>query len=307
MKRVINGSGVDTTDLVLSWLATHTNLYLATLYLIGDADNPDAIKLTDWSSPLYYAPQGVFQSTNIERGSVESKIGLEVPKLEILWRPAHTDPTQSAQTASYYQKAAEGFYDNWPVYIWSCYMPTPGDAATFGCSELFSGLVGDIQAMRGEISIEVASILHILNRKVPAQVVEITNPTIATKAATPPAGMSEIPVFSIIAGGTNSVLYADCVSPSAHHIFTEGTLHNGFIIFKEGASATLAKRWSAIMYNKTINIAGTNYNEISLYEPLPWPPTPGVDQFYLSGEAPINFDDGDYYGFPYVPNAEQGF
>ena len=42
-----------------------------------------------------------------------------------------------------------------------------------------------------------------------------------------------------------------------------------------------------------------------IFSPLPWPPTPGVDTFYVSTTAPINVGDESYYGFPYVPNPTQ--
>jgi hypothetical protein len=36
---------------------------------------------------------------------------------------------------------------------------------------------------------------------------------------------------------------------------------------------------------------------------MPWTPNPG-DVFYVSAHSPIDQADGDYYGFPYVPDPE---
>jgi hypothetical protein len=41
-----------------------------------------------------------------------------------------------------------------------------------------------------------------------------------------------------------------------------------------------------------------------LFSPLPWAPTPNADTFYVSRAFPLNKDDGQYVGFPYVPSPE---
>src|SRR5258707_6259105 len=43
--------------------------------------------------------------------------------------------------SSPYQLSQMGFWDNWPVRVWTAYMPTKGDANTYGASELFGGRV----------------------------------------------------------------------------------------------------------------------------------------------------------------------
>lgn len=45
------------------------------------------------------------------------------------------------------------------------------------------------------------------------------------------------------------------------------------------------------------------YNSFRLYSELPWPPAIG-DPFYVSAAFPLNQDDGEYVGFPFVPAPE---
>jgi hypothetical protein len=305
MRQVLSGTGQDTTALVSTWLQSGASIYLAHLYMIGEPDDPDCLMLTDWQSPLYWGLYGEFTPANIERDVIKSSIGFEVSKIQLSWRPSMPTATVSMATANAYQKAHIGVYDNWPVRIWICYMPTPGDAQTYGACERFGGRVGNVDVVRGEIVFEVTSFLDVVNKKVPAQVVELTNPAIATIAATPPEDLTVIPQFNVITGSTTGALIVDCTTPSAHKIFTDGILRNGYVVFNRGTGMTLGGRWSAILYNKKVTIASVDYNEITLCEALPWAPTPGVDTCYISGAAPINLVDGSYQGFPYVPSAEQ--
>jgi hypothetical protein len=78
------------------------------------------------------------------------------------------------------------------------------------------------------------------------------------------------------------------------------------MVFLSGSGATLAGAWSAIGQNGEFTDGdGNHHTEMVIYSPLPWPPTPGVDQFYVSTTAPINLGDEDYFGFPYVPLPTQ--
>ena len=78
------------------------------------------------------------------------------------------------------------------------------------------------------------------------------------------------------------------------------------MVFLAGPGATLAGAWSAIGQNGAWTDGdGNRHSEFVIFSPLPWPPTPGVDTFYVSTTAPINVGDESYYGFPYVPNPTQ--
>lgn len=301
MKKVINGLNVDTTAVVVAWLRDNNAIHLATLYLLGEPDDPTALRLTSWESPLTWSIYGKFLPAAIKRASVKSLIGLDVSALELIWNPPVTAPTQSLATANAYQKALVGYYDDWPVRIWTTYMPTPGDADTYGCSELFGGRIGATEIGRGEIKFTCNSFLDVINQNIPGQVIESTNPLAASTAATPPSGMSSIPRFNVIAGSTQNVLILDMTAPTPHFIFDDNVLFNGFLVFNNIPGATLGRQWSAIQANKKVTIDSVDYNEVELYTTLPFEPTVGADTCYISGKAPINLNDPNYQGFPYVP------
>jgi hypothetical protein len=304
MRQVLSGTGFDTTTTTLAWLRNKTSpLCMAHLYLIGDFDDPRALWLTDWKSPLLYSLYGQFNPAVISRGSVKTEIGLDVQTLDISWSPERVDYVTNLATAGPYQLASTGFFRDWPVRAWTCYMPTPGDADTYGCSELFGGRIGPLSAQRGEIRFTVNSFLDVVNQKVPAGVVTITNTLASTLGATPPVGFSVIPQFSVIAGSTNTTLICECTT-DAGHVFADDVLVNGFLVFNRIAGATLGGQWSTIQSNTYETTSGTNYNKIQLFKRLPFAPTPGSDTLYISGAAPVNLADGDYYGFPFVPNPE---
>ena len=306
MKQVLNGFNVNTTALVLAWLQGQGPFYLTELFQIGDFDNPNALLLTSWASPLLWTQHGTFLNATIERDKVDMKIGLEVATLDVKWTPPYQAYTKSLATAGAYQRAAIGDYKDWPLRVWTCYMPTPGDADTYGCSELFGGRIGPTKVERGAITFTVNSFLDIINNDIPAQVVEITNPLAATAGATPPSGLSQVPQFGIVVGSTANMLICDCTSPTPHQIFDDDVLRNGFLVFNSGAGATLGRQWSGIQSNKKLTISGVDYNQIQLYKLLPFAPTPGGDTIYVSAAAPINLADGNYQGFPYVPDPESG-
>lgn len=171
MRRVIDGSNRDTTAHVAVYLASRNEFRLCNLYMIGEADWPGLLRLTDYESPLLWRPQGLFNPANIQRGRVSSRIGLETTTLDLSYRP----------TPEYdvYKSIADGYYDNWPVRIWTAFMPTPGDVETYGCAELFGGRIGETQIDRAEIRFTVNSFLDVINQSLPNQVIELTNPLLA--------------------------------------------------------------------------------------------------------------------------------
>jgi len=56
--------------------------------------------------------------------------------------------------------------------------------------------------------------------------------------------------------------------------------------------------WSAIYANRYVD----GNNEVVIYNSLPWPPTAGVDTCYISSRFPLERDEGDFQGFPFVPS-----
>ena len=304
MKTVINGNGQDVTAAVNSWLASRNQLFLADLYLIGYPEDPQALWLTNWQAPLNWAAWGTFQSAVIKRGSVTTKIGLDPQKLDVTWTPANSPYVANMQLANAYQRVQAGYYDNMPVRVWSVYMPAAGDANTFGASQLFGGRVGATTCQRGTITFSVSSFLDVVTQNVPTNLIEILNTGAAYAGATPPAGWSTVPQFNVIGPASPNVLILDNTSGGggAHHIYGANVLQHGFVMFNYGPNATLGGQYSAIAQNVSVTVGLTNYNQIVLFTPLIFPPTPGVDTCFISGPAPINSTDGDYGGFPFVPS-----
>lgn len=184
-------------------------------------------------------------------------------------------------------------------------MPTPGDANTLGATDWFGGRVDDTTIDRGAIEFSVSSFLNVVTQKVPSTVVEVTNTLAATTAVTVPTGDSATPVFSCFTGSTDNEIYADCLSPTAGKIYSGNFFAGGYMVFLSGPNATLAGAWSAIGGNGRYTDGNNNsHSSFTIYSPLPWPPTPGADTFYVSPTAPINLGDEGYYGFPYVPSPQ---
>ena len=309
MKTVLGGNGADTTASVAAWLSAGNQIRLANLYLLGEADDPLALWLTDYEAPLLWPCWGLFQPAVISRSAVTSAIGFQVNSLDLSWSPALSPFTQNVATTSPYQLAQAGFYDNWRVRVWTVYMPTPGDANTFGCSELFGGYIAESVIERGKIQFTVNSFLDIvLNQSIPNNVIELSNTAASYTGATPPKGFSNIPQFNVVTGDSPTQVIGDMTSPSAHSILNTNVCQHGYLVFNSGPGSTLGGFWAAIQQNIKVTLPGgynapnSDYNQFLLYTSLPWAPTPGADTFYVSGAAPIDQSDGDYVGFPYVPD-----
>lgn len=164
-----------------------------------------------------------------------AEIGLNVASLDIDWTPAARSFFFNVSLVNPYQLAQIGYYDNWPVRVWTCYMPTPGDANTFGASELFGGRVAETRMERGLIRFTINSFLDVVNQVVPTNVIELTNTLAAYRGATPPAGLSQVPYFTVVEGSGTRTIYGDCTSPSAHQLFAANVFQFGFLVFTAGA------------------------------------------------------------------------
>src|SRR6266851_8229875 len=134
MRQVLSGAGVDTTATVAAYLAGNNQFRLANIYLIGDYDDPRAIRLTDWDTPLDYPIWGTFLPSMVARNTIENGIGLEVSDLKFTWTPKLQPIGQAIVTANPYQLVQIGFFDNKLFRTWTTFMPTPGDANTYGAS-----------------------------------------------------------------------------------------------------------------------------------------------------------------------------
>lgn len=306
MRQVIDGNGADSTAATQAYLESSEVLCLRDLIIIGEPSNPHSIWLTDHEAPVLYPPYGTFLPATVSRDGVEATIGLDAQSLAISWSPGNAAPTVNTSTASPYQLAAQHFYDNWPVLVLRCFMPTPGDAVTLGCAVWYGGRVQTCKRARNKLMFNTKSFLDVVDQKVPSAVVEVTNTLAATAATTPPAGDPSVPTFTCFTGSSEDQVIADCTYPVAGKIYGGNQFLGGYLVFLDGPGATLGGAWSAVSGSGAFTDGDGNHHSLfTLYSPLPWPPTPGVDNFYVSTTAPINLGDEGYFGFPYVPAPQQ--
>jgi hypothetical protein len=281
--------------------------YLRDLILIGYPEDPRSIWLTNHEGPVVYTPYGLFNPAVVTRDKVQAKIGLDSQKIKIIWSPSNNASTVNTETASPAQRARLHVYDNWPVRIFRAFMLPPGDANTLGCADWFGGRVDTVDVERNKLTFNVDDYMAVLSQKVPSTVIETTNTLAGTAAVTLPAGETNIPVFACHAGSSEDHIIADCLSPTAGHIYDNNRFVGGYMVFLSGPGSTLSGAWSAVGENgRFTDGSGGNHSDFEIYNALPWPPTPGVDTFYVSAAAPINLGDENYYGFPYVPNPQSG-
>lgn len=298
-----NGLGLDNTAALKNFLATVKNPLIKYLYLIGNIDSPNAIWATDHEAPLNYLPIGVFQNTTISRSNLTFKVGLDIQTCTITWAPQNRVYTNTLATANPLQLAAAHQYDMVPVRIWKVYMPTPGDCNTVGAVEWFGGVVSSCKVGRSGIEFSCKSYTYVLSQKTPANVIEVTNSLGGYTAVTAPP-TSKTPVFNTYIGSTQSVILADCLTPTPFHVYGDGTFNLGFMVFLQTAGATLAGAWCVVGISTSFTDGVRQHSKFQVYAGLPFPPTPGVDEFYVSSAAPVNFGDPGYFGFPFVPNPE---
>ncbi len=302
-RKCFDGYGNDTTAACVNYLHSTSTPLIRHLYLIGKPEDPRALRFTDHEAPVFFGDWGTFQPGVIKRGSITARVGLEVQKTSVEWTPDNLPFTQSIKTASPLQLARLHFYDNWPVRIFKVFMPTPGNAMTLGGCDWFGGRVGQVQVARNAIQFSISSFLDVVTQKVPANVIESTSTLSGYTAATLPPGDTTTPRFRIFTGSTTTQLYADCIAPTANHIYSGSLFVAGYICFLDGPGATLAGLWSEVGMNGSFTDGhGNTHSAFTIYTALPWAPTPGADTFYISKAAPINQADGAYYGFPYVPS-----
>jgi hypothetical protein len=307
-KKFTGGNSTDTTAATIAYLQGQNELHLADLILIGELEDADAIFLTNWETPLIWNPWGTFLPTTIKRDKVPSQVGLDVTKVNLTWSPQVGTFTNNMVSTSQYQRAYIGAFDNKKVRIWRTVMPTPGDANTYGACEWFGGWIGTVTVQQGAIVLEVVSFLNVINQKVPPNVIESTNTLAGYQAGAPviPDAETSIATFTVKTGSDAIVILGDTIQPTAHKIYGYPKLVNGFLVFLTGS---LKGRWSIVATHSNFNAGGgTHYNQIQVYTPFPWDPTPG-DTFYVATQPPINLQDSQsgiyqYNSFPYLPDPE---
>jgi hypothetical protein len=311
MRKVLGTDGTDNTSAAKAYLlsAAASELMLPHLILIGEVGDPNALWLTDWPQALTWGP-GTFVPAVVTVGEVESKIGLDTIGVDLYYSPDNRDvTTQNLDQVSPIVRAQLGLYESWRVRIWRVIMPTPGDVTTYGAFELFGGRLASFDLDHKGISWKVESWTAIFDQKIPANVIENTNLLASYAGARPPAGFSNIPRFSVAAGSDETVLLLDCTS-SPGHIFDTDVFKNGYLMFdfpsESNPDETLGGHFSIVGSNASYDDGGTPRNKVTIFSPLPWAPTPGVDTCFLSAPYPVDASEGDDSEptFPYVPAPE---
>ena len=307
MRQVIAGNGTDSTAATQTYLLGTPTPLVRDLYVIGRPGEPNTLYLTDHEAPLLYTPYGEFFPAVVSRDKVKVKVGLDSNEMAITWAPGNQVGTSNTGTMSPFQLAQQHFYDNWPILILRCFMPTPGDANTLGCTVWWGGRVHTASPKRNQLTFNCKDYLDTLSQKVPSAVVEVTNTLASSAAATLPASPAGLPVFAAVTGSSDNNIIGDCTSPSAHHIYGTNQFAGGYMVFLAGTGATLAGCWLAIGQNSEYNDGhGNHFNQFETYQVLPYPPTPGVDTFYVSMQAPADISSvGPQSGFPFVPAPQQ--
>jgi len=310
VKTYMAGDGSDSTAAAVAFLQGPNKHQFreALLILIGEYEDPDALFLTDWETPLLWRPWGLFKPGAITNDKITSKFGFEAESFKLQWSPPSTSFTKDIATTSPYQLVRLGLYDNRRVRIWRTTMPTPGDADTLGACEHFGGWVASAEVSAGLIDFDLSSYLSALNQKLPANTVEKTNTLAAFVGGTPVLadGETSVPTFTVQADSSSTVILGDAIQPTAHKIYGTNKLANGYLVFLTGS---LKGMGVAIGANSNFNAGGgVHYNQIQVFTPFPWVPSPG-DTFYVATAPPNDSNDptgGVYqvYSFDFVPDPE---
>jgi hypothetical protein len=313
MRTFTGGDGTDTTTAAIAFLKSGKQQFaFADLWLIGELEDPNALFLTDWQAPLSWPVWGKFIPSVLERDGITSQVGFEVTTLTLTWEPPIGTFAKAGQpilSASPYQLAQNGYYDNKRVRLWRALMPNEGDANTYGACEFFGGWIAESTIVRGKIVFKINSFLNVVNQLVPPNVIDSQNARAGWAGATPVLADSEtsLPTFTVAAPSSANVILGDCIQPTANKIYGLNKFANGFMVFMPGS--TLEGFFALIGLNSDFNAGGgTHYNQFNVYQSFPFDPSPG-DTFYVSTEYPVNQDDATAVGaevdnFIYVPDPE---
>jgi hypothetical protein len=307
MRSFTAGNGSDSTAAVKTYLSSHRQLHLTDLYVISTAPNYQSFYLgqtfylTNYPSSLVWTFRGTFKTAVIDRGEVESKIGLEADQLEVTWAPRDTDILATDGIGNTLLTALGGFgsgvFDNGTLEVWRCVMPTIGDCNTLGACLMFSGRIGNIEPDRLKVKITVVSRLEVLNQMVPTNLIEPTN--IIAQYTTGQVLKNGPSTFTLVSGTTSSVLVADPVAPPGGYSPQNDTWDSGYVsMLAPGKTGGSFRGIQQQLYNGTHHV-------FYLYDPLPFAPLAG-DTFSAFIPVPRDLQgattqSSDYAGFPYVP------
>lgn len=273
MRTFKDGSGADSTAKVRNYLANGGKLLMADLIQISTA-----VQGAPWSkqfryiasgcsdAPVLWAPQGMFLPGRVSRSEITSEIGLTAQTPQINWLLDGNDIMLGAMTVL--QSFRHGLWDNGIVSIWGLAMPTPGDGASFGACEIFTGRIADYSRTRTGVALNIHSPLELLDQDIPTNLIEASNPGAEYGIGQPPKGLSSVPTFSVQSGSTQAVVLGQCTGPTGGQLFAAETFDFGYIVGTSGNNQGIyrAVRRSAQAFG---------YNQFYLYQPFPFAPQPG--------------------------------
>jgi hypothetical protein len=273
MRTCTDGNGNDSTAALVAYLKANRQLLCADLfqlqtYVQGEAWSKN-ILLTAFDRPLTWNPVGTFLPGRISRGTVESKIGLDVSSLDLEWhlRSADIFYSPAGQTpVTMLQSFQRGLWDNGRVTIYRTVMPTLGDCNTYGAMTMFAGRIAETTVTRTGVKLKVNALTELFDLQIPTNTVEPTNVMSQYGVGQPPAGMSVAPTFQVASAPSASEIIASCTAPDSGQGFAPDTFDFGYIQFNSGTS--LGKIRRSIWFSSG---SGAFY----LYDPLPWLPQVG--------------------------------
>jgi hypothetical protein len=277
MRACIAGNGSDQTAAAVAFLKANRQLYCADLfqlmtYVQGESWSQKLL-FTTFDRALTWNQVGTFSPARISRGSIDSKVGLEVSTLELEWylRPTDLFFSPAGQAAvTMLQSFERGLWDNGRVMIYRAVMPTAGDCNTYGAMTMFNGRVAESTITRTGVQLKVNALTELFDLMVPTNLIEANNISAQFAVGQPPAGLSSAPTFTVTsstvdASGRCTSIAGTCTGPNAGQTFAADVFDFGYIQFASGTS--LGQLRASVWLS--------NGNEFLFYAPLPWAPQVG--------------------------------
>ena len=322
MRTVLSGTGTDTTATVAAFLAANNPLEIAELYEITTPQIPVSGRqfkapvpffLTSYGGPLKYSfvrdpgnSPAIFVPSVIKRESLNFELGTDASECKFTWSPINTQYTIPAIPGSVpqtlYQLFGQGIFDNGSIRVWKCFMPTPGDANTFGAAAYWMGRIAEVKVSSLAIEITAKDFRDLLEDQIPRYLIQTGNRTnqqgIVSNIAqygVELVGVNVIGQGLTVAGSTRSTV--KWTGPS-------GTLYADHLF--AGCFAQLDDFLPALIQDSTND---GSHNFLYLSQPLPSVPTITQGIFIYNSQDPsdqtaTNIGGQQLPGFPFVPRPE---
>jgi hypothetical protein len=272
MRTCIDGNGNDSTLALVAYLKANRQLLCADLfqlqtYVQGEAWSQNSL-LAAFDHPLTWNRAGTFMPGRIARGTIESRIGLDVSSLDLDWylHPSDLFYSPAGQApVTMLQSFQRGLWDNGRVTIYRTVMPTLGDCNTYGAMTMFSGRIAETTLTRTGVKLKINALTELFDLQVPTNTIEPTNVLSQYGVGQPPAGMNVAPTFQVTSTPGPTEIVAMCTAPNAGQVFAPDVFDFGYIQFSPGTSLGKLRR----------SVYFSNGDTFYLYDPLPWLPQAG--------------------------------